>query len=403
MASNRHSWIDPRTQPTPPAIPRPLAADPTEVEGLIELCQTGRIYAVERWIAQGRPIQAESYTLRERGFYGSPLTVAIQSHQNDLLMLLLCNGYQLNLEPEQPLDGALRERRWDLLELFLEWGADASRVDPESVLASYRTDLFERFWNAGVDYMRDDCLARYLAETTSNRPLYGWVRRHQDAPGMQRTLAMALVQAIWKRREKAVHLLRWAGADPHMKVPLLEWRTSSIPDDEEDLYSGVQMAVSEGGGKLLRIMPVDAERDDIEELWEEVRDPDAVDRLMAYQPPRDWSRPILHNIHWITNDLLTKNADETRWCLERIAHHGGRLTTVDKAEWGRLRKDIQRMSHPDARRWLLAWLSNPRFCSPSLYDDLVRTPRMRTLLAEAGLTRCRAGTPTARESRGRRG
>jgi hypothetical protein len=367
-----------------------LADDPAEVESLIELCQAGRIYAVETWIAEGRPIQASAYIVGRRGFYGSPLTLAMETHQHDLLVLLLCNGYQLERESVSPVERALEARRWDLLELFLEWGADASRVDPETVLATYRTDLFDRFWAAGVDYTKDDCLARYVAKTTSNRPLYGWVRRHRDEPRIQRALALALVQAVWDGREKAVHLLRWAGADPHVKVPLLEWHDAKTPDEDEDLYTAVQMAVGHGGGKLLRVLPVDAQRDNLDELWAEVRDPDAVDHLMVAGPPSDWSRAILHNVYWITNDLFADRASENRWCLERIAHYGGRLTTIDRVNWASLRRDLSRMSRPEARRWLLHWLSNPRYCDPSIYGELVRTPRMQEILKEAGISGHRA-------------
>jgi hypothetical protein len=45
------------------------------------------------------------------------------------------------------------------------------------------------------------------------------------------------------------------------------------------------------------------------------------------------------------------------------------------------------MSRLDARRWVLYWLSNPRFCEPPLYADLVRTPGMRKVVEEARLPR----------------
>ena len=59
---------------------------------------------------------------------------------------------------------------------------DPRQVDTHTVLDSYDRDMFELFWEAGVDYTQDGLLATYLAFTGSNRPLYGWVRRHRDEP-----------------------------------------------------------------------------------------------------------------------------------------------------------------------------------------------------------------------------
>jgi hypothetical protein len=48
-----------------------------------------------------------------------------------------------------PLDYALERRSWDIVELFLEWGADMRGVGPESVFGTHRVDLMDRFWDAG--------------------------------------------------------------------------------------------------------------------------------------------------------------------------------------------------------------------------------------------------------------
>jgi len=60
--------------------------------------------------------------------------MAIETGQYDLTLLLLCNGYNANLEPRSVLDLALDRRAWDYLELLLEWGTDPKRVEPDSVL-----------------------------------------------------------------------------------------------------------------------------------------------------------------------------------------------------------------------------------------------------------------------------
>jgi hypothetical protein len=55
-------------------------------------------------------------------------------------------------------------------------------------------------------------------------------RRDREAA---RELAVALFDAVSasEMREKAVSLLLWAGADPHLRVPSLRW--ASLEEDEE--------------------------------------------------------------------------------------------------------------------------------------------------------------------------
>jgi hypothetical protein len=381
------SWVDPRLSPKPPATPRDPAEDPAEIEPLVRLCQRGKLYAVERWIAEGQPIQAAKSYVKGRRQLPSPLEIALESDQYALVELLLCNGYRTELEVESPLARALRKRSRDLLDLLLDWGSDPLRVEPYEVLATNDSDLLERFWSAGLDLTADDQLAAYLASPTS-KPVCGWARRHRADPRVARALALALVQVIWKGKERATHLLVWAGADPHQRVPLLEWKRSSSVDDEDedDTDTAVEMAVSQGHGKLLRVLRPDPAVDDFARLYANVRDPDTVDFLMRLRPPEDWSAAIERNVGWITHDWLQdETANDHRWCLERIAHYRGRLTALETRRVRDLRRDILRMTHSDRQRWLLGWLGDPRFCDPRVYDNLVSTPGMQERIGQLGI------------------
>src|SRR5689334_10358549 len=92
-------FIDPRSNPEPPArVFRLAAAHGEELQDLVRLCLAGRVYDVERWIQDGRPIQAISYKRPRKPPVLSPLRTAIRKKHRDLVLLLLCNGYQLDLE-----------------------------------------------------------------------------------------------------------------------------------------------------------------------------------------------------------------------------------------------------------------------------------------------------------------
>ena len=92
--------------------------------------------------------------------------------------------YQPDVE-STPLELAMSLRAWNLFELLVAWGANLKQVEPAEVLDTYRVDLMERFWEGGVDYTKDHVLARHLASNSSNRPLYGWAKRHQEIQPLQ--------------------------------------------------------------------------------------------------------------------------------------------------------------------------------------------------------------------------
>src|SRR5262249_8423807 len=159
------------------------------------LCREGRLYDVERWIQAGLPLQVAQGTRVKGRHLTSALEIALESRNHALVLLLLCNGYDQNIEANCSLDLALRARRWDFVEMLLEWGADPHQVSLNDLFDTYRTELFERFRVLGVDLTAGHELAAALAYHTSNKPLFGFARRHREHdPEIQRQLNMALVE-----------------------------------------------------------------------------------------------------------------------------------------------------------------------------------------------------------------
>jgi hypothetical protein len=384
-ARGASTWVDPRNNPMPGAIrvPSNTTEDVSAINELVGMCRMGRLYGVERWIREGKPLQA---TYSNIPFYErvvTPLVVALESNQYDLALLLLCNGYRTDLEPHSPLDIALRRRAWDFVELLLAWGADPTAADPDAVLDTYQLSLMERFWDLGLDLTRDRSLAYYLSEKTSNKPAYGWAKRHHEDPRVAHALTLALCEAVGERREKAVALLAWAGADPHRRVPSLRY-SSADDDPDDDRNSAIELAVMFGQGKFLKYLSPDPDLDDFDELWESVCDPDSVDHLFELRPPRDWSKAIRRNVSsmaWWFGDR-----EGNRACLERIfEHHWGRLSTLDRSECQDFRRNLLKMEYGSDLAWLLQKLAKPHHCDQQIFTELVRTPSIRERMARLGL------------------
>src|SRR3989442_11944559 len=116
-------FVDPRSNPNPPArVVRQPAAHGDELRELVRFCASGSVYEAERWIQQGRPIQALNYKVPKRGTLESPLRAAVRTKHRDLVLLLLCNGYDLGLEPidrGSVLDRELEARRFGVAILML--------------------------------------------------------------------------------------------------------------------------------------------------------------------------------------------------------------------------------------------------------------------------------------------
>jgi len=130
---------------------RVLAESPEDIRLLHQMCREGRLYDVELWIADGKPLQLQPAAIRTGTRPKTALQIALQSGQHSLASLLLRGGYRLELERYAPLDLALQARRWDLFDLLLECGADLKSVDVYTVLNTYSVELYERFRAAGYD------------------------------------------------------------------------------------------------------------------------------------------------------------------------------------------------------------------------------------------------------------
>src|SRR5690606_11661124 len=99
-------FIDPRTNPAPELTKRAprMTSDMTALEDLAALCRDGRLYDVEQWIQTGRPLQLSGRVTTRPRKWNSALRIAIKQQNHSLVFLLLCNGYDSDLEPESPLD-----------------------------------------------------------------------------------------------------------------------------------------------------------------------------------------------------------------------------------------------------------------------------------------------------------
>lgn len=159
-------------------------------------------------------------------------------------------------------------------------------------------------------------------------------------------------------------------------------------EDEDEFLSAIEEAVSSGKGKYLARLGPDPSREDFDDLWAKVQDPEAVDVLGAIRLPADWTPMILRNAYWLTLDWGDRLAH--REAIERAStKHGARLGGLDLPGCSDLRRNILRAKDRDDFRWLLTWLTRPGNCDPATLSELTRTSAVRTKLVEFGIIRAR--------------
>jgi hypothetical protein len=373
-------WTDPRSDPKPPyrGPERPLAKDETELTELIAACKEGRFYDVEKWIAAGSPLQVDPGSRARTSRAASVLQVAIATGSYDLVRLLLCNGYQVALEPHSPLNSVLESRRWDLLALFLDWGADPEKVDVWRVLDTYQREVFERFWAAGVDLTADDALASALAHSTRNRPLYGFAKVNRDRDArVQRAVDVALVAAAKEKNSKAVSLCLWAGANPRRRVSDI----GEGPGEDEDGMTAFEQAVSSDAPELLAKLGFDPASDEIDALYRYVYDLNALRALVAIRPPTDWSPIVerfLGRLEFSTRlSLYSTSVGD----IEAVFALGGRLERLDNYQKKDLRRLLLTLSEWDAQR-LFRLLADPKHMDRHAFIDLIAHEKLAARYAD---------------------
>lgn len=391
------AFVDPRSRPLPDG-PRPnsrTTRDPAALGQLLEFCKGGRHYDVEAWIRAGNPLQLTSASVPRR--WTSALEIALHSGSHALALLLLCNGYDPTLEQESPLNLALRARRWDLVDLLLDWGADPRDVNLHDLCDTYRTELYERFLTLGVDLTRGHALAQALAEHTSNKPLFGFAKRRVRDPRVQLALNMALAEHVEDRNEKGINLCLWAGADPHAPAPDLRYAIGQDEsDDDEDSepsgLSAVWIACLHGDSTIVALLGPDPNRDEFDRLYSAAGSASVVKLLAERQLPEDVGGVLMSQLSGLT---YRSSHWRTLYVVQCIFEAGARWVRAPADEIASLRRLLLRIP-ASAFIDVMKLLATRDYCSPDVLQELGRTPAMRARMKSVGFI------PTDRdESRGR--
>lgn len=384
-------FVDPRDSTAAIEAPDPNRFEKDPLGQLRRFCREGRLYEVEQWIRAGRALQEDEDAFPPRRNEPSALRIALETNQHSLCRLLLSNGFDTSRETVNPLDTALSERRWDLVDLLWDAGADPKAATVEDVFATYNIDLYERFWEAGADFTANHALASFLSEHPANKPLLGFVKRHlADAPALRGELNIALGHCIEEKKEKGIHLCLWAGADPHARaIDISDWRPGDDePDDDGEVPGETALirAADKDRIDLLKRFKPDPAVDDFTDLYRVVRSIDAVEYLSAIKPPEDLTEIATWQLMRLDNSLTWPNKPTTSPAVLAAIFlmSETRWEGVERNRLEGLRRQLLKIEDALLKN-LITILRDPEVCDPAMFAELTRTPSMRKRMRQFGL------------------
>lgn len=394
-----------------------------DLEPLVVLCRTGKLFDVQEWINAGKPC-ALPKGARSRSARRHPLRVAMDTGFHSLVQVLLEAGAPIHEGNYNALDHAVEMRRADLAALLFAHGADVNSVPMRFVVEMWQPEMVDLFLSNGASLVRESPIAWGLVHKI--RPALGLLKRHvAEQPELMRQAELALRHHASEGNSKWVALTLWAGADPWARGP--DGLEDADADDEEDEDAGhsnaIEIALTRGQldiltQKKLRAALAPGHPESRRLLEEACHAPDSQPLSLLLELGHDpaelpdrgtravtW---LLHSMSWDFSfershiwsgphaqaGIDSSRARERMKMLHMIVAKGAKWLPTDKNAIGDARRCLLKMAPPYVLEF--AWLmQHYKAARRRDVQELLRTPAMTRLLAKerASVASIVAGVP----------
>lgn len=371
-----------------------------EVEPLIALCKAGRLFDVQKWIENGGPLDlppASNNRTRKK----SPLEYSLDLGFHSMVEVLLDGGASIHGEGTFcPMESALTNRRFDLIQLLVDYGFDPKSVRMESVFATWDSEIMAYFIERGADVETEMPLARALCNRI--RTALGIFKKYRERfTSFQEQANVALRHHCKEGNMKWVSLLIWAGADP-LAPGESEPNAELSPEDgglsalgfaalyeHYEVFSLKKVAIPVDHPVTRELLRYGCDRDGlplIEKLLGKGLDPNdqenggcsAIQQLLERL---EWYRR--HSLFsWESKDRNgdSERAREQMKVIHVLAKHGAQWRPSDVRETNSARRSLLKMI-PDYTiefAWIMKKYGG---CSKEDIEALTKTPTMKRLLS----------------------
>lgn len=210
---------------------------PQDIRELQRLVNTGKLFAVQDWIKEGRAVKPPAPGGRSK----SVLVTAAETGFHSMVEVLLRVGGWTAKELGQALEVARSLKHFEVAAILATQGAAPITLDFEESCENLDLFMMERHLRDGIDPNQGNVFASVLISKKA-RPLLGFYRQFRsEFPALDDQAALALSYAVQYRQLRWIALLVWAGADPFRPVP---WDSNgSFPVAGEDATTAAHRAM----------------------------------------------------------------------------------------------------------------------------------------------------------------
>jgi len=361
-----------------------------DAKHLLKLCRTGRLYELEKWIADGKPVDVAAV------IRGTLLQVALETGFYSLIELIA--KHETNQASKNAaLADAVSMRRLDFVQLLVENGAEARSVPFADVLTCWDPKIIQFFMDQGADLVEGAPFAVAFGEKirTALRPFMESKRAHPELLDKLREQAdCALRHFSYKGDLKWVSLMLWAGADPRTVGPNLE---KEYTNDPECYTTALKEASYSGNVEVLKKLKPDPARDNVAELFHCIAVSGHVEAILYLleigAKPNDKANggsSALDSCMWQLNfgnyslyhKKLRSKYDVSKGleCARELASHGAIWNPDDQSVLNSLRRSLYGCE-PGVTIELLQLLHKHNACPKERLVELLNKPRMKEHLA----------------------
>ena len=351
---------------------------PDDIKQLMALVRAGRLFDVQRWIAEGKP------TVPPEPYWFSLLRVAIETGFHSMVEILLKAGIDQD-EKNTLLNRVVWNSDFNLIQLLVDHGADIHAVDFTSVCSTGNPEIIRFFLDRGMDAVTGNPFAHALEHP--KRPFIGiYLRYREKIPELNHQVNLALRHHAREGNLKWVSLLLWAGADPHVRLPEID----SDPDPDFD-STALEEAVRSGHEEVINKIGIDPQKADLGRLLVEAclnAQLGLIERLLNLGAPpngtgdREPMGSLLGAFAWRIHSFFgpPSGADlhAIFTAILSLADRGGRWNPT-RSSLNRFRRDLYKLDASWMER-IATEFHQHQVCSPELIAALMNTPKMKQIL-----------------------
>ena len=367
-----------------------VARTPEDIEELVNLCRTGRLYEIERWVAAGKALDIPAK-------YGSLLEVAVQIGFHSLIELVA--KHEINQSSKNAaLADAVSLRRLDFIQLLVENGAEVKSVPFADVLLEWNPHIFRFFLERGADPVEGAPFAVAFRNKirTALGPFLELKRsRPELSAALQEQTDCALRHFSDKGDMKWISLMLWAGANPRSRGSNLE---KDYTNDPECFTTALREASYSGNVEVLKKLKPDPKQDDLSDLLRcaavSARS-DAIRYLLEIganpnDKPNGGSSTLdrcLWELNYGRSFLYYSKKPKSRYevsngleCIRELVSHGATWNPDDHRGFTDLRRALYGCE-TEVTIELLKIFKQHNACPPERLKELLCKPRMKEHLA----------------------